>query len=131
MTRTPGAEEPPIMDSEVSVQQLKDQVQAFCDSRDWDPFHGAKDLAIGAVTEAAELLEPFRFLSNPEVEAHMQDAKGREHISQELADVLFFLLRFSQRYELPLAEAFFKKMEINAQKYPVQEFRGQNRKARS
>ena len=52
------------MDEGISIADLKKRVQKFCEDRDWDQFHGAKDLAIGVITEAAELLEHFRFLSD-------------------------------------------------------------------
>jgi hypothetical protein len=45
---------------DVSFQYWKRRVEKFCTARDWDQFHGAKDLAIGTITEAAESLEHFR-----------------------------------------------------------------------
>ena len=48
------------MDSRTNVQELKDIVKDFCERRDWDKYHNAKDLSIGISTEAAELLEIFR-----------------------------------------------------------------------
>jgi hypothetical protein len=39
------------MDSKQTVKDLKDLVQRFCEERDWDQFHGPKDLAIGVVTK--------------------------------------------------------------------------------
>jgi hypothetical protein len=52
------------MDRETTIADLAAQVRAFCEARDWDQFHGPKDLAIGLVTEGGELLEAFRFLSD-------------------------------------------------------------------
>lgn len=51
------------------MNDLIRDVREFCEARDWDQFHGPKDLAIGLVTEAAELLEHFRFLSASQAEA--------------------------------------------------------------
>ena len=39
------------MDSHKTLRDLKDVVQKFCEDRDWDQFHGPKDLAIGVVTK--------------------------------------------------------------------------------
>jgi len=83
-------------------------IQTFCEARDWDQFHGPKDLAIGVITEASELLEHFRFLSEDEALALLRDPKRKEQIEDEVADVLFFLLRFSQRSNIsarPLPES--------------------------
>lgn len=116
-------------DKQVPIEDLKKRVQEFCEARDWDPFHGPKDLAIGAVTEASELLEHFRFLDSQQCEDKIHSPVSREEISQELADVLFFVLRFAQKYDFDLTYSFVKKMQINAKKYPVTEFRGRNHKS--
>ncbi len=119
------------MDQDAAIAQMKDQVREFCEARDWDQFHGAKDLAIGAVTEAAELLEPFRFQSPEQIEHMLSDKTSRQAIGEELADVLFFILRFAQKFDFDLSECFQEKMKKNDSKYPVSKFRGQNHKAPS
>jgi NTP pyrophosphatase (non-canonical NTP hydrolase) len=118
------------MDSKTSIEQLKKNVKSFCEDRDWDQFHNAKDLAIGAVTEASELLEHFRFLSNAEVEASLLDKDKRIAIGEELADVLFFILRFAQKYDFELDHCFNDKMIKNNLKYPIDKFKGKNNKSK-
>jgi NTP pyrophosphatase (non-canonical NTP hydrolase) len=115
-------------DSTITIADLKEQVRQFCEARDWDQYHNAKDLAIGVSTEAGELLDLFRFKSLDEVEAMFQDAGEREDIEDEAADVLLFLLRLGQKYDIDLARAFERKMEKNAKKYPVEKTRGSNKK---
>ena len=107
---------------------FKDRIAAFCEARDWDQFHDAKELAIGMVTESSELLELFRFKSIAESENLFHEPKSRERIEDEMADVLFFLIRMAQRYEIDLAAALESKIQKNAQKYPVELSRGSNRK---
>ena len=70
------------------------------------------------VTEAAELVEPYRFLNDQESDAHANTASGRENLEDELADVLFFLLRIAQRYDVDLGQALRRKIQKNAIKYP-------------
>lgn len=111
-----------------TISDLKSQVQAFCEARDWDQYHNAKDLAIGVSTEAGELLDLFRFKSPEEVEAMFRDAREREDIEDEVSDVLFFLLRLGQKYDIDLTNALERKMEKNAGKYPVEKTRGSNKK---
>jgi NTP pyrophosphatase (non-canonical NTP hydrolase) len=103
-------------------------VKTFCEARDWDQFHGPKDLAIGVITEASELLEHFRFLSDEQALALLKDPQQKEDIEDELADVLFFLLRFSQRFDIDLAQALVKKIEKSEKKYPVDKAKGSNKK---
>jgi NTP pyrophosphatase (non-canonical NTP hydrolase) len=116
------------VDATKPIAEMKDTVRKFCEARDWDEFHGAKDLAIGVVTEASELLEIFRFKSDPEISAMLEDRMSRLEISHELADSLFFILRFAQRFDFDLATALEEKMKLNEQKYPVSRAKGSNRK---
>lgn len=113
---------------EKTIQGLTDKVRDFCEARDWDQYHGPKDLAIGVITEASELLEHFRFLSDEEAMSLLNNPQQKEEIEDELADVLFFLLRFSQRFDVDLERALQRKMEKSEKKYPVEKARGSNRK---
>lgn len=112
-----------------TVLRLQRTVQAFCEARDWDRFHTPKDLAIGIATEAAELLELFRFLDELESLALLDDPAKRRSIEDELADVLFFVLRFAQRFDVDLPAALESKLARNAERYPVEKARGSNKKA--
>ena len=56
------------MDSETKINELKEKVKKFSEERDWNQYHNPKDLAIGIITEASELLEHFRFKSEKEAE---------------------------------------------------------------
>lgn len=110
------------------LDDYKARIADFCEARDWDQFHDAKELAIGLVTESSELLDLFRFKSVAEVEALFDSPLSREKIEDEIADVLFFLLRFSGRYKIDLSAALELKIQKNAAKYPVELSRGSNRK---
>lgn len=116
------------MDEKQSLQELKDYIQAFCADRDWDQFHTPKDLAIGISTEAGELLDHFRFKTLDQMDAMMIDPSRKEEISDELADVFFFVLRFAQKNDIDLTQSFFNKMEKNAKKYSIEEYKGSNKK---
>ena len=94
------------------------EIQQFCEARNWDQYHTPKDLAIGLVTEASEFLELFRFVNDKEQVLKLQDKKFREDVSDEMADVLFFVIRFAQRYNFDLNEALKNKIKKTAQKYP-------------
>lgn len=106
-------------DGHTTISELKETVKAFCEARDWDRYHNPKDLAIGAVTEASELLELFRFAGHEDMEETLKGNETRLAVGDELADVLFFLLRFSQRYGFDLSAEFERKLIINAKKYPA------------
>lgn len=116
------------MDRDTKIEELKKTIQEFCEERDWDQFHGIKDLAIGAATECAELLEIFRFLSEMQISELLKNTSKREEIADELADVFFFILRIAQKYEFDLATSVEKKMQKNRKKYPIEKAKGQNTK---
>lgn len=118
-----------MTDADTTLAEIEERIRAFCDAREWDQFHGAKDLAIGVVTEASELLEHFRFRTPAESEALLGDHATRREIADEMADVAIFLLRLAQRYGIDLAAAVDAKLARNAQRYPVETSRGNARKA--
>ncbi|HLC95963.1 MAG TPA: nucleotide pyrophosphohydrolase [Candidatus Nanoarchaeia archaeon] len=115
------------MDKTTSVDNLKMKIKKFCEDRDWDQFHGAKDLAIGIITEAGELLENFRFKSEQETDEILHSDKRKE-ITEELSDVLFFVLRLAQRYDIDLSEELEKKLKKSSEKYPIGKAKGSNKK---
>lgn len=108
-----------MSDSKDTLNDLKKVVSAFCEERDWRPYHNLKDLAIGVSTEASELLDIFRFVNGEELRRITQDPEQREKIADELADVLHFLLRISELYDFDLSECVKRKVEKNARKYPA------------
>lgn len=112
--------------SDLDLNQVKNKVQKFCEDRNWDQYHGAKDLAIGLVTESSELLELFRFMDSEQVKSVLKN--DREKVSDELADVFFFLLRFSQLHDFDLLQCLENKIEKNAKKYPVEKSKNSNLK---
>ncbi len=116
------------MDDSTDVRKLKDIVRKFCEDRDWDKYHNAKDLSIGIITESSELLEQFRFKSGDEIEQLFNNPQKRENISEEMADVFYFLLRLAQRYNIDLSAALDRKMAKNDIKYPIEKSRGSNKK---
>jgi NTP pyrophosphatase (non-canonical NTP hydrolase) len=110
----------------MELEQLVSAIKNFCEDRDWDQYHNPKDLAIGISTEAAELLDLFRFKNGNEITQTLLDR--REHIEDELADVLFFVLRFAQMNDIDLKTALENKLKKNAIKYPIEKVKGNNKK---
>lgn len=106
-------------DRKATVHELKEKVRLFCEARDWDRYHNPKDLAIGVITEASELLEHFRFKSRSQVRALLRAPESRRAICDELIDVLHTVLRFAQLYGVDLATELERKMRANALKHPV------------
>lgn len=117
-----------MTDSRATVDELKNSVKQFCEQRNWDQFHNPKDLAIGVCTESAELLQIFRFKTNEQCLSMLDHAETRRLIGEELADILYFVLRFSQMYGYDLSDELERKIRKNALRYPVEKSYGSNAK---
>lgn len=115
-------------DNEITIEELKQQIRVFCEAREWDQFHNPKDLAIGISTEANELLDIFRFKTDEKMKELFRDEKTKEHIGEEIADTLFFLLRFAQINDLDLNHCLQDKLKKNDKKYSVERSKGNNLK---
>lgn len=109
-----------------SLDALRDLLRQFAAERDWDQFHSPKNLAIALSVEAAELLEHFQWMPETESVALAGDRKAR--IQEEVADVLLYLIRLSDKLEIDLLAAASDKIQLNAEKYPVGKARGSSKK---
>lgn len=98
----------------------------FRDARNWKQFHNPKDLALSLTLEAAEVLEHFQWKSKEEIEEYLKTHK--EHVGEELADVLYWVLLMSHDLEINILDALDRKMEQNEKKYPVEKAKGKHTK---
>jgi NTP pyrophosphatase (non-canonical NTP hydrolase) len=108
------------------LEELKERLRAFVAERDWDQFHSPKNLAMALSVEAAELVEVFQWLT--EEQSAALDADRRRRAAEEMADVLWYLVRIADRLDIDLLQAAGEKLERNAVKYPADRVRGQARK---
>ncbi|MDO4537766.1 MAG: nucleotide pyrophosphohydrolase [Coriobacteriales bacterium] len=107
----------------MTFEEAAEKALAFREERDWEQFHNPKDLAISISLEAAELLECFQW-SGTDLDA----AEKREHMAEELADIVLYCTYFAQSAGINLPEAMSHKVDLNAQKYPVEASRGSSKK---
>jgi len=109
-----------------SLDHLRADLASFAADRDWAQFHSPKNLASALIVEAAELLEHFQWLT--EQESHGLSEAKREAVSQEIGDVLLYLIQLSASLEIDPVAAARAKLAMNALKYPVDKARGHSRK---
>ncbi len=111
------------MNDSEQYRKVVERIRAFCDVRDWSQFHDPKNLAISLNLESAEVLELFQWTKDNEL------APKRAHkISEELADVFYWLIMLANHYDIDLIKALEKKMEENEQKYPEEKSKGKSDK---
>ena len=108
------------------LESLRDQLRTFASERDWDQFHSPKNLAAALAVEASELLEHFQWLT--EAQSQQLPPETLNEVSNEVADVLLYLIRISDKVGIDLIAAANAKILLNAEKYPVEKARGSSRK---
>ena len=108
------------------MKKLAEQIEKFCNDRNWKQFHDPKDLALSLVLESTEVLEHFQWKSGDELKTYLK--KNKKEISHELADTLYWLLKISHDLDIDLEKAFQEKMKINAKKYPIKKAKGRKEK---
>jgi len=105
---------------------LRDKLRVFAEARDWDQFHSPKNLSMALMVEVAELMEHFQWLT--EAQSGSLSAEDKPAVAEELADILLYLVRLSDKLEVDLLEAALRKLEKNAVKYPADKVRGSAKK---
>lgn len=115
-------------DSDTTLNHLREAVAEFVDARDWQPFHGPKNLSMSIAIEAAELMERFQWLTTEEAQAAVADPDERAAVADELADVIIYCLSLSNAMDLDVSSAVLGKLEANEHRYPAEAFRGRFRR---
>ncbi|MCL2021446.1 MAG: nucleotide pyrophosphohydrolase [Betaproteobacteria bacterium] len=111
-----------------TLLQLRQDILAFRDARNWAQFHKVKDLMLSLALEATEVLELAQWQSDAEMENFCAHAENREKLGDECADVLAYLLLLTDRAGIDLEEAFTAKLARNAAKYPIEQCHGRREK---
>jgi len=102
----------------MDILALQRQLRDFAAARDWQPYHAPKNLAMALMVEAAELLELFQWLTLEESHTLAHNAASKERLSDEMADVLLYLLQLADHTGVDLEQAVAAKLVKNARKYP-------------
>lgn len=114
------------MDQVVDISYWKERLAGFAKDRDWDQFHNPKNLVMALSVESSELVEVFQWLS-AEQSKNLSDLQ-KESAKQEIADVLLYLIRLSDKLDINLPQALEEKFKLNGEKYPVDLARGTEKK---
>ena len=101
------------------MQEVMNAIRKFNEERDWDQFHTPENLAKSIAIEAGELLECFQWNGTE---------YNREHVLEELADVMNYCLVMCDRLGVDAGEIILAKLEKNIAKYPVEKAKGKSLK---
>ncbi len=113
----------------MSYEELTQQVRAFAEEREWQPFHTPKNLAMALAGEVGELLAELQWLT-PEESAAVMDTEAGARVRAEIGDVMIYLTRLADVLGIDLIAAAQEKLVDSARRYPVHEALGSATKAR-
>jgi NTP pyrophosphatase (non-canonical NTP hydrolase) len=108
------------------IKRLTQEIIKFRNRRNWKQFHNPKDVSLSLVLEAGEVMEHFQWKNAEEIKDYVK--KNKKEISEELADVLYWVLLLSHDLNIDVEKALDEKMKINNEKYPVKKAKGKHTK---
>lgn len=111
----------------MDLDSLRESLDEFVRERDWNQFHSPKNLATALAVEAAELMEPFQWLTQDE--SRSLSAETLDAVRDELADVLIYAVRLADVLHIDLLDAAARKLAKNRERYPASLVRGSAKKA--
>ncbi len=101
------------------MRETIERIRKFRKDRDWEQFHTPANLSKAISIEAAELLEEFLW---------EEENYNREHVLEELADVMIYCIQMSDCLKVDLEKIINNKMDKNEKKYPIEKSKGNNKK---
>ncbi len=75
-------------------------------------------------SEVGELSDIFQWLSEEQSKIENIDSKSLEKTKEEIADVFLYILRIADKLNIDLEREAVKKIQINAEKYPIELSKG-------
>ena len=114
----------------MNIIDFQKQLLDFADERDWDQFHNPKNLAMALSVEASELVEIFQWLTPEQAKVVMSSSES-EHVKEEMADIMIYLIRMADKLNVDLEKAVADKIVKNAEKYPIKLARGNAKKIKN
>jgi NTP pyrophosphatase (non-canonical NTP hydrolase) len=112
-----------------SLADLRHEVRAFAEERDWGQFHTPKNLAMALAGEVGELLAELQWLTPEQSARVMTDAGAGARLCAEIGDVMIYLTRLADVLDIDLVKVARAKLAESARRYPIEESRGSARKA--
>ena len=96
------------------MKELEQKIVKFAEERDWLQFNTPENLAKSISIEAGELLECFQWNNNYD----------RDELKYEIADVMNYCILLCHQIGVNPKQIILDKLEISAQKYPVEKAMG-------
>ncbi|XP_062226162.1 uncharacterized protein LOC133924582 [Phragmites australis] len=108
-----------VVGVDVSLKELSKKLDDFAKERDWEQYHSPRNLLLAMIAEVGELSELFMWKGEVPNGLPGWEQAEKEHLGEELSDVLLYLIRLSDMCGVDLGDAATRKIVKNAVKYPA------------
>ncbi|XP_038878506.1 dCTP pyrophosphatase 1-like [Benincasa hispida] len=115
-----GGKQVDIGVDDISLKDLSSKLEEFAKARNWEKYHSPRNLLLAMVGEVGELSEIFQWRGEVEKGLPDWEESDKEHLGEELSDVLLYLIRLADICGINLPDAATKKLLKNSIKYPPQ-----------
>jgi NTP pyrophosphatase (non-canonical NTP hydrolase) len=117
-----------FVDLDMNIEKIKNDLRKFAKERDWEQFHSPKNLAMALSGEVGELAEIFQWLSEEQSNKENISNEDLSKVREEVADILLYIIRLSDKLDIDLDQAILDKLKINESKYPIELSKGNSTK---
>ncbi|XP_077170839.1 dCTP pyrophosphatase 1 [Paroedura picta] len=114
--------------SEPTLEDIRSRQSAFAAERGWGKYHQPRNLLLALVGEVGEVAELFQWRAEASVGLPGWTESEREALSDELSDVLIYLVALADKCRVDLPSAALRKIEKNHLKYPAEKVYGSAKK---
>jgi NTP pyrophosphatase (non-canonical NTP hydrolase) len=101
-----------------AIAELATRLRTFAAVRGWEPLHTPKNLLMALAGEVGELAAELQWLSESEADPRNWDAALRNRVSDEVADVMIYLVRFADVCGIDPVAAANAKISRNETRFP-------------
>lgn len=111
--------------NELSSSPLKDLISSMLkgySERDWSKFHSPKNLAMNLGVEVGELMEHFRWLTEPQ--SYVESPQALKGIREEIGDVFIVLAHLAHSLGIDPIQAAYETLAKIDRRYPVDKCKG-------
>lgn len=114
--------------TEPTLEDIRNLQCAFAAERGWGKYHQPRNLLLALVGEVGELAELFQWREEVPEGLPGWTTSERDALSDELSDVLIYLVALADKCRVDLPSAVLRKMEKNCLKYPAKQVYGSSKK---
>ncbi|XP_061444047.1 dCTP pyrophosphatase 1 isoform X2 [Rhineura floridana] len=111
-----------------TLEDIRSLQSTFTTERGWGRYHQPRNLLLALVGEVGELAELFQWREEAPEGLPGWTVPEREALSDELSDVLIYLVALADKCHVDLPLAALHKIEKNRLKYPAERVYGSSKK---